>query len=111
MIFRRGGRSTCFDLGAASAKSILASVKRGSFLVITTCVALAGCVKPRVEHLTLEPVVIHVGAEGTSAESPDPELDRLAELQEKGDCEKAIPGLERFVEDFPESARYQEAIY
>lgn len=111
MIFRRGGRSTCFDLGAASAKSILASVKRGSFLVITTCVALAGCVKQRVEHLTLEPLVIHVGAEGTSAESPDPELDRLAELQEKGDCEQAIPGLERFVEDFPESARYQEAIY
>ncbi|HVO31728.1 MAG TPA: tetratricopeptide repeat protein [bacterium] len=78
---------------------------------LAICLLLAGCVKPRVEHLTLEPVVIHVGAEGTSAESPDPELDHLAELQEKGDCEKAIPGLERFVEDFPESARYQEAVY
>ena len=87
-------------------------MRRGAPIWIAVFFA-AGCIPSRrIEHITLEPLVIHVGADGTSsAESPDPELDHLAELEEKGECEGAIRGLERFVEDFPESARFTEAVY
>lgn len=59
----------------------------------------------------MEPLVVRVGPDGeTHAESPDRELDELAAMQERGECDAAIPRLERFVEDFPESARFLEAV-
>ncbi len=84
----------------------------GAIAAIAIASTMACVPRHRVEHLTLEPVVIHVAADGTaSAESPDPELDLLVEMQEKGACEAALPGFERFLEDFPESARWIEAVY
>jgi hypothetical protein len=66
-------------------------------------IALAGCA-PKVERISMEPVIIRVDAAGESTvETPDPLLDELAELQETGKCDEAIPRLEKFLEDFPES--------
>lgn len=88
----------------------VASVR--ALIALATLVVCACGPHHHVEHLTLEPLVIHVAADGTSsAESPDPELEALAEKEEKGDCAGALPGLERFLEDFPESSRFLEAVY
>lgn len=60
----------------------------------------------------MEPLIIRVGPGGASeAQSPDPELEAAAALQSKGDCEGALPPLRRFVEEYPESSRWLEAIY
>ena len=59
----------------------------------------------------MEPLIIRVDAErGTTVETPDPLLDELAVLQENERCDEAIPRLEKFLEDFPESLRFGEAV-
>lgn len=71
---------------------------------------LAGCA-PRVERLTMEPLVIRVHPGGeTTVVTADPLMDELASLQEDGRCDEALPRLQRFLEDFPESARFPEAV-
>ncbi len=74
------------------------------------CLLLAGCAA-RVERVTMEPVVIRVGPEGATAESPDTDLDQALAFQEAGNCAAAIPRLKRFVEDYRESRRFDEAVY
>lgn len=80
------------------------------FAPLLIAASLLACA-PRVQRVTMEPLVIRAGPDGeTRAESPDPLLDELAAMQERGECETAIPRLERFVEDFPESGRFLEAV-
>lgn len=61
----------------------------------------------------MEPLVIRVTPDGTSSsQSAEDLLDELADEQDRRGCEgDAMPRLRRFVEDFPESARYLEAVY
>ena len=79
--------------------------------VLPLIVLASGCAA-RVQRLTMEPLIIRVDAQTgeTSIDTPDPLLDELVDLQEEGRCEEAIPRLERFLEDFPESARFPEAV-
>jgi len=59
----------------------------------------------------MEPLIIRADGEGgTTVETPDPLLDELATLQEEERCDEAIPRLEKFLEDFPESLRFGEAV-
>ena len=59
----------------------------------------------------MEPLIIRVDAAGeTTVDTPDPILDELVTLQEAGTCEEAIPRFEKFLEDFPESLRFGEAV-
>lgn len=59
----------------------------------------------------MEPLIIRVDGEGgATVDTPDPLLDELAALQEEGRCEVAVPRLEKFLEDFPESLRFGEAV-
>ena len=61
----------------------------------------------------MEPLVIGVTADGTAiAQSAETLLDELANQQDARGCAgDAMPRLRRFVEDFPESARFLEAVY
>lgn len=72
----------------------------------------SGCATRRVERLTMEPLIIRVDPDGgeTTVETPDPILDELIALQEEGRCDEALPRLEKFLEDFPESGRFGEAV-
>lgn len=59
----------------------------------------------------MEPLIIRVDREGgTTVDTPDPLLDELGALQEEDRCDAAIPRLEKFLEDFPESLRFGEAV-
>lgn len=57
----------------------------------------------------MEPVVIRAGSE--TAESPDTDLDQAIAFRESGNCASAIPRLNRFLEDYRESQRFDEAVY
>ena len=84
---------------------------RISVLFVVAAIGAGGCAAKRVERLTMEPLIIRVDREAgeTVVETPDPLLDELVELQESGRCDEAIPRLEKFLEDFPESGRFGEA--
>lgn len=85
---------------------------RLSVLLALAAIVAGGCAGRRVERLTMEPLIIRVDREAgeTVVETPDPLLEELVELQESGRCEEAIPGLEKFLEDFPESGSFGEAV-
>lgn len=61
----------------------------------------------------MEPLVIRVTPEGEStSQSAESLLDELADGQDARECEDdAMTRLRRFVEDFPESSRFLEAVF
>lgn len=86
------------------------SIPRVSSLLLAI-VVVAGC-GPKIQRLTMEPLLIRVDrvAGETTVNTPDPLLEEIGGLQDAGRCEEAIPRLERFLEDFPESLRFGEAV-
>ncbi len=71
---------------------------------------IAAACAPRIDRITMDPLIIRVGPAGSTVETPDPELDRLLALGEEERCEEAVPALQRFLESYPESSRFVEAV-
>lgn len=60
----------------------------------------------------MEPLIIRVAPGGSEpvVDTPEPLLEAIAELHEDGRCDEAIPRYEKFLEDFPESGHFGEAV-